>query len=87
MKVQKDAPKLDLTDDQLTELKKAIADLAEAKRVSLDMLGADEFIGAELQPTIDNSPLPSQHFLWRNKWPLASGVVGIILGFLLATVV
>jgi hypothetical protein len=75
-----------LTDDQLADLKQAIADLAEAERVSLNKVSASEFISAELQQTVVcNRPPLSQHFLWRYKWPLASGIVGVVLGFVLAT--
>ena len=82
------SPHSEPTEDQIADLKQAIADLAEAKRVSPDTLSASEFIGAELQQTGVGDPSPlSQHFLWRNRWPLAGGIVGIVLGFVLATLV
>jgi len=74
-----------LTDDQLADLKQAIANLAENKRVSPDKLGAVEFASAELQQTAVGDPPPlSQHFLWRNRWPLVSGIIGIVIGFVLS---
>jgi hypothetical protein len=85
MTLEKDDPKIELTDDQIADLKKAIADLAEDKRVSPDKLSASEFVGTDHDPSAsgndaDNTPPLFQHFLWRNKWPVASGIVGIVLG-------
>ena len=73
----------ELSDDQVADLKKAIADLAENKRVSPEKLSASEFIGTGHDPAAsrndaNNSPPLFQHFLWWNKWPLASGIVGIV---------
>jgi hypothetical protein len=82
---KKDAPQRELSADQIAELKQAIADLAEAKRVSPEMLSASQFINAELQQTgVGNPPPLSQHFLWRYRWPLASGIIGIVIGFTVA---
>jgi ABC-type sugar transport system permease subunit len=89
MTLEKDDRHIELTDEQIADLKKAIADLAEDKRVSPDKLNASEFIGTDNDPSAsrndaDNTPPLFQHFLWRNKWPVASGIVGIVLGFLLS---
>jgi hypothetical protein len=81
-----DAPQRELSADQLADIKQAIADLAEAKRVSPDTLSASEFNSAELQQSsISNPPPLFKHFLWRYKWPLVSGVIGLVIGFVVSS--
>jgi len=41
MTLEKDDPQIELTDDQIAGLKKAIADLAEGKRVQPDIAGSE----------------------------------------------
>jgi hypothetical protein len=89
MMSKKDAPQLELIEKQFTDLKKAIADLAEAKRVSHDKLCASEFIGTVHELPISLSdvaqyPPLSQNFFRRHKRLLLSGIVGIVFGFVLS---
>jgi hypothetical protein len=78
----------ELSDKQIAALKKAIADLAESKRVAPDS-ATNEPIGTDLELLIslsdtDKSPPLSQHFLWRYKSPLVYGTIGIVIGFILS---
>src|SRR4051794_9357282 len=71
------------SDEQVADLKKAIADLAESKRVMSDSTGSEPS-GAERPSDADTAPTLLQ-IASRYKWPLASGIVGILLGIFLST--
>jgi hypothetical protein len=89
MTLGKSDPRIELTDDRIADLKKAIADLAKAKRVSSDkLIAAEPVADHELSPLENEAddPLPSLGILLRHKWFLAIGVFGVGVGFSLSVI-
>jgi hypothetical protein len=92
MTSKQDDQRIAPSDDQIADLKKAIADLAEGKRVPLDIDAMAsgthdyELSAASLQNAVD-TPLPSQRILSRYKWVLVAGAFGMVVGFLSSALV
>ena len=79
------------THDQIAELKRAIADLAEAKRVQVETLSASDVGGDDLDqsasPTDTSNPLPSLSIFFGDTgghWRAVSLASYWVLSYLLA---